>query len=107
MVDISIDQGGTLETSRHTTHAAPFFLEEGVVHYCVANMPAAVPRTSTIALSKATLPYIRKFARTGVLPALRKDSGLRTGLNTFRGRVTCEGVARALGLEFTDPKALL
>ena len=107
VVDISIDQGGTVETSRSTTHAAPFFIEEGVIHYCVANMPAAVPRTSTIALSKATLPYVRKFARTGVLPALRKNSGLRAGLNTFRGRVTCEGVARALGLEYTEPEALL
>ncbi|NNF83551.1 MAG: alanine dehydrogenase, partial [Deltaproteobacteria bacterium] len=107
VVDISIDQGGTMETSRPTTHAASFYIEEGVVHYCVANMPAAVPRTSTIALSKDTLPYVRKFARTGVLPALRKDSGLRAGLNTYRGRVTCEGVARALGLEYTEPEALL
>jgi alanine dehydrogenase len=73
----------------------------------VTNMPAAVPRTSTIALSKATLPYVRKIVRMGVLPALRKDSGLRSGLNTFRGRVTCEGVARAHGLGYTEPKGLL
>jgi alanine dehydrogenase len=107
VVDISIDQGGTLETSRATTHAAPFFVEEGVVHYCVENMPAAVSRTSTVALTKATLPYVRKFARTGVLPALRNDPGLRAGLNTFRGKVTCEGVAHALGREYTSPEALL
>ena len=107
VVDISIDQGGTLETSRPTTHAEPYFVEEGVVHYCVMNMPAAVSRTSTIALTKATLPYVKAMAGKGVLEALRKDSGLRAGLNTFRGRVTCEGVARALGREYTDPETLL
>jgi len=107
VVDISIDQGGTLATSRPTTHADPFFVEEGVVHYCVSNMPAAVPRTSTIALTKATLPYVRKFARFGVLHALRKDAALRAGLNTFRGRVTCEGVAHAFGKEYTPPEMLL
>ena len=107
VVDISIDQGGTLETSRATTHAAPFFVEEGVVHYCVENMPAAVSRTSTVALTKVTLPYVRKIARTGVLAALRNDPVLRTGLNTFRGKVTCEGVAHALGRKYTSPEALL
>lgn len=107
VVDISIDQGGTLETSRPTTHASPYFVEEGVVHYCVSNMPAAVSRTSTVALTKATLPYVRAIAREGALYALRKDSGLRAGLNTFRGRVTCEGVARALGREYTAPETLL
>jgi alanine dehydrogenase len=107
VVDISIDQGGTLETSRPTTHADPFFIEEGVVHYCVSNMPAAVPRTSTIALTEATLPYIKKFARMGVLNALRKDPGSRAGLNTFAGRVTCEGVAHAFGREYTDPESFL
>jgi alanine dehydrogenase len=107
VVDISIDQGGTLETSRPTTHAEPFFVEEGVVHYCVMNMPAAVSRTSTKALTKTTLPYVRAIARRGLLDALRKDSGLRAGLNTFRGQVTCEGVARALGREYTAPETLL
>ena len=107
VVDISIDQGGTLETSRPTTHADPFYIEEGVVHYCVTNMPAAVSRTSTIALTRATLPYVRKFARFGVLQALRKDAALRAGLNTFRGRVTCEGVAHAFGKEYTPPEMLL
>lgn len=107
VVDLSIDQGGSLETSRPTTHAAPFFVEEGVVHYCVTNMPAAVPRTSTIALSGATLPYLVAMARGGVLAALRADEGLRAGLNTFRGKVTCAGVARALGREFTPPEPLL
>ncbi len=107
VVDISIDQGGTLATSRPTTHKAPYFVEEGVVHYCVGNMPAAVPRTATNALTKATLPYLKAIARRGVFGALRNDAGLRAGLNTFRGKVTCEGVARALGREYTPPETLL
>ncbi|GAB4368033.1 MAG: alanine dehydrogenase [Deltaproteobacteria bacterium] len=100
LVDISIDQGGSAETSRPTTHADPFFVEEGIVHYCVANMPAAVPRTSTIALSRATLPYVERMVRLGVREALRADPGLLAGLNTYRGQVTCEGVGRALGKEY-------
>jgi alanine dehydrogenase len=107
IVDISIDQGGSVETSRPTTHAAPFFIEEGIVHYCVANMPAAVPRTSTIALSEATLPYLVAMARKGVFASLRADGGLRAGLNTFRGKITCPGVARALGREYVPPESLL
>ncbi|MBI5575456.1 MAG: alanine dehydrogenase [Deltaproteobacteria bacterium] len=107
VVDISIDQGGSFETSRPTTHAAPYFVEEGVVHYCVANMPAAVPRTSTAALVSATLPYVVSLARDGVEGALCKDSALRAGLNTFRGKVTCEGVAKALRRVYTQPETLL
>ena len=99
-VDIAIDQGGSLETSRPTTHAAPFFVEEGVVHYCVTNMPAAVPRTSTQGLTAATLPYLLSFSRRGVIGALRMDEGLLAGLNTHDGHVTCEGVAKAFGKEF-------
>jgi alanine dehydrogenase len=107
IVDLSIDQGGSVETSRPTTHAAPYFIEEGVVHYCVSNMPAAVPRTSTAALASATLPYLLSMARHGIEGALRKDASLRSGLNTFRGKVTCEGVSRALGREYTPPESLL
>ena len=107
VVDISIDQGGTLETSRPTTHKDPFYLEDGVVHYCVSNMPAAVPRTSTIALTEATLPYVKRFARTGVLETLRRSTGLRMGLNTFAGRITCGGVARAFGRPYSAPEPLL
>jgi len=107
IVDISIDQGGSVETSRPTTHAAPYYVEEGVVHYCVSNMPAAVPRTSTVALTSATLPYVRVLARCGVEDALRKDPGLMAGLNTYRGKVTCEGVARALARDYTPPETLL
>lgn len=107
VVDISIDQGGSLETSRPTTHEAPYFMEEGIVHYCVSNMPAAVPRTSTAALAAATLPYLLAMARQGVEAALRNDPGLMAGLNTFRGKVTCEGVARALGRDYTPPETIL
>ena len=108
VVDIAIDQGGSLETSRPTTHADPFFMEEGVVHYCVTNMPAAVPRTSTQGLVAATLPYLLSFARQGVAGALRSDEGLLAGLNTCGGHVTCEGVAKAFGKPFLPPsKAIL
>ncbi|NJD61921.1 MAG: alanine dehydrogenase [Deltaproteobacteria bacterium] len=107
IVDISIDQGGSVETSRPTTHAAPYFIEEGVVHYCVSNMPAAVPRTSTLALTSATLPYLLRLCASGIEAALRDDPALRSGLNTFRGKVTCEGVARALALEYAPPESLL
>jgi alanine dehydrogenase len=107
IVDVSIDQGGSVETSRPTTHAAPTFVEEGVVHYCVSNMPAAVPRTSTVALGSATLPYVLALARSGIEDALRNDRALKAGLNTYRGKVTCEGVARALGKEYIPPETLL
>jgi alanine dehydrogenase len=99
-VDIAIDQGGSLETSRPTTHAEPFFIEEGVVHYCVTNMPAAVPRTSTQGLTAATLPYLLSISERGVTGAMRSDEGLLAGLNTHDGHVTCEGVAKAFGKPF-------
>jgi len=104
VVDIAIDQGGSLETSRPTTHAAPYFIEERVIHYCVTNMPAAVPRTSTQGLVAATLPYLLSFARQGVVGALRADEGLLGGLNTYGGHVTCAGVAKAFGLPFLPPR---
>ena len=99
-VDIAIDQGGSLETSRPTTHADPYFIEERVVHYCVTNMPAAVPRTSTQGLAAAVLPYLLSFAMKGVAGALRSDDGLLAGLNTHDGHVTCAGVAKAFGKPF-------
>jgi alanine dehydrogenase len=104
VVDIAIDQGGSFETSRPTTHAAPYIIEERVVHYCVTNMPAAVPRTSTQGLVAATLPYLLSFARQGVAGALRSDEGLLAGLNTCGGRVTCDGVAKAFGKPFLPPR---
>ena len=88
IVDISIDQGGCFETSRPTTHAAPTYVEEGVVHYCVTNMPGAVARTSTVALNNATLPFVLAIADRGWRRALAEDPHLRRGLNICRGRVT-------------------
>jgi alanine dehydrogenase len=100
MVDISIDQGGCFETSRPTTHADPTFVVDGVVHYCVTNMPGAVPRTSTFALTNATLPYIKALADHGVEDALSLDPHLAAGLNVHRGAITHEAVAGALGIPY-------
>ena len=99
LVDISIDQGGCFETSRPTTHADPTFVVDGVIHYCVANMPGAVPRTSTLALTNATLPYVRALADLGWQAACKRDPGLAAGLNVHAGEITHEVVARALGLK--------
>jgi alanine dehydrogenase len=98
LVDIAIDQGGCFETSRPTTHDAPTYVDERVVHYCVTNMPGAVPRTSTAALTHATLPYIRALADKGVAAALTGDPHFRRGLNVADGEIRSEPVARALGL---------
>lgn len=97
LVDVAIDQGGCFETSRPTTHDDPTYIIEGVVHYCVANMPGAVPRTSTFALAQATLPYVLKLADKGWKAALRDDAHLRAGLNVAEGRITHQAVAAALG----------
>lgn len=98
IVDIAIDQGGCFETSRPTTHAAPTFEAEGVIHYCVANMPGAVARTSTIALNNATLPFALALANNGWKRALKEDSHLRNGLNVYDGQITHPAVASALGI---------
>ncbi len=98
MVDISIDQGGCFETSRPTTHAEPTFTVDGVVHYCVTNMPGAVPRTSTFALTNATLPFVKALAAEGVQRALARNAHLAAGLNVFEGAIAHEAVARDLGL---------
>jgi alanine dehydrogenase len=97
LVDISIDQGGCFETSHATTHADPTFVVDGVIHYCVANMPGAVPRTSTFALTNATLPYVRALADLGWEKALERDAGLAGGLNIRNGKIVHEVVAKALG----------
>jgi alanine dehydrogenase len=102
LVDVSIDQGGCFETSRPTTHADPVFVVDSVIHYCVANMPGAVPRTSTYALNRATLPFVLDLAQRGVLLALRTNAGLRDGLNICRGKVTRREVAEALGYAYTE-----
>ncbi|MCO5108201.1 MAG: alanine dehydrogenase [Burkholderiaceae bacterium] len=106
IVDVSIDQGGCCETSRPTTHAEPTYEVDGIVHYCVANMPGAVPRTSSHALNLATLPYGLALAGHG-LDALRTSAALRAGLNVLAGRITHPMVAQALGREFADPAQAL
>ncbi|MCW5748069.1 MAG: alanine dehydrogenase [Alphaproteobacteria bacterium] len=100
LVDVSIDQGGCAETSHPTTHAQPTYVVDGVVHYCVANMPGAVPRTSTFALNRATRPFIVALADKGLQGALRDDEHLRAGLNVHSGKVMCRAVAEAQGLPY-------
>jgi alanine dehydrogenase len=100
IVDVCIDQGGIAATSRPTSHDDPVYVEEGVIHYCVPNMPGAVPRTSTEALTGATLPYVLKLAASG-LDALRSDEALAAGASTINGKLVTEAVAQAQGREFT------
>lgn len=107
MVDVAIDQGGCFETSRATTHQDPTFMVDNVVHYCVANMPGAVPQTSTYALNNATLPFAISLANHGWKEAMRRDPHLLNGLNVHAGKLTYEAVAQAQNLEFTDPKSLI
>ncbi len=107
IVDVSVDQGGCIETIKPTTHENPTYEVEGVVHYGVANMPGAVPRTSTLALTNATLPYTRRLAKDGWQKACRADSALWLGLNVIDGKVVYRAVADAFGLEFTDPEPLV
>jgi alanine dehydrogenase len=102
LVDVAIDQGGCFETSRPTTHHDPTYEVDGVTHYCVANMPGAVPVTSTYALTNATLPYVLALADLGVAEALRRDPGLRLGVNVAAGRVTHPAVAEAVGAEYVQ-----
>jgi alanine dehydrogenase len=106
-VDIAIDQGGCFETSRPTTHSDPTYVEEGVVHYCVANIPGAVARTSTIALTAATLPYLTRVAASGISGAASIDSALAKGLSTLGGHLVSEPVALAHGLPYRNPIELL
>ena len=101
LVDVAIDQGGCAETSRPTTHDDPVYTVEGVIHYCVANMPGSVPITSTRALTNVTLPYVEEIAEHGVVGAIRQDPELARGVNVIGGRVTYEAVAEAHGLEYT------
>jgi len=97
VVDVAVDQGGCIETIHPTTHSSPTYVQHGVIHYGVTNMPAAVPRTSTFALTNTTLPFAERMATLGVVDALRGDPALALGVNVFRGAITCEGVAEALG----------
>ncbi|RXJ73532.1 alanine dehydrogenase [Veronia nyctiphanis] len=107
VVDVAIDQGGCFETSHATTHADPTYIVDDVVHYCVANMPGAVARTSTFALNNATLPYIVKLANKGYREALLEDRGFLGGLNVINGQVTCKEVAESFNLDFVDPLTAL
>jgi len=108
VVDVAIDQGGCVETSKPTTHANPTYLVDDVVHYCVANMPGGVPRTSTMALNKATLPLLIKLADKGYKKTLQENKNYLAGLNVYKGKITCKGVAEAFNLDCTQAeKALL
>jgi alanine dehydrogenase len=106
VIDVAVDQGGCVETSHPTTHSDPVFVVDGVIHYCVANMPGAVPRTSTYALSNATLPYIVRLASLGIEAVIQTDLALAKGVNTYRGRVVYPSVAEAFGLECRPLEAL-
>lgn len=107
VVDVAIDQGGCFETSRPTTHSEPTYVVDNVVHYCVANMPGGVPRTSTFALNNATLPFILNMVKKGIRLALLDDPHLLNGLNIHRGMVTCSAVAHDLGYEYVSPRDAL
>jgi alanine dehydrogenase len=107
IVDVAVDQGGCIETTHPTTHSNPTFYVEGVLHYCVANMPGAVPRTSTFALTNATLPYAMKLANKGFFEAISKDPGLKEGVNTYAGHCTYEAVASAQGVPYSPLEKLI
>ncbi len=107
LVDVAVDQGGCFETTHATTHSNPTYYEEGVLHYCVANMPGAVPRTSTFALTNATLPYALDLANKGFEVAIRDDKGLAEGVNTYAGKLTYEAVAESQNLEYTALESLI
>ena len=106
-VDVAVDQGGCFETTHPTTHSNPTFVIDDVVHYCVANMPGAVPRTSTFALTNVTLLYARHLAGLGLKEAARRDPALKQGINVYQGRITCQPVAKAMNLPSTDVDFLL
>ena len=107
IVDVAIDQGGCVETSKPTTHANPTYIVDDIVHYCVTNMPGGVPRTSTLALNKATLPFLSKLANYGYKKALNEDKNFLEGLNIFKGQVTYMAVADVFGYKYISPKQAL
>ena len=107
IVDVAIDQGGCVETSKPTTHANPTYIVDDIVHYCVANMPGGVPRTSTFALNKATLPYLEKLAKDGYKKALKEDDNFLAGLNVCQGSVTYKAVADLFGHKYISPKEMI
>ena len=107
LVDVAIDQGGCFETSRPTTHSNPTYIIDGVVHYCVANMPGAVPKTSTLALTNATLPYALEIADKGWVRSFKENIEIRLGANVVRGKATCKGVADAFGIDYIPVDTLI
>ena len=107
LVDVAIDQGGCFETSRPTTHSDPIYSVDGIVHYCVANMPGALPMTSTLALTNATLPYALEIANKGWRGAMKENNEIKLGANVVRGRVTYRGVAQAFGMKYTEVDDLI
>jgi len=107
IVDEAIDQAGCVETSKPTTHANPTYIVNDIVHYCVANMPGGVPRTSTLSLNKATLPFLVKLANKGCTKALKEDKNFLAGLNIFKGQVTYKAVADVLGHKYVSPSEAL
>ena len=107
IVDVAIDQGGCVETARPTSHSNPSYVVDGVVHYCVTNMPGAVPHTSTLALTNSTFPYVLRIANQGAREAIRQDAGLAEGLNTWLGAITHRGVAESQHRAWTAAASLL
>jgi alanine dehydrogenase len=107
IVDVAIDQGGCFETSHATTHQEPTYQIDDVIHYCVANMPGAVARTSTMALTNATAPFVMELANKGAQQALIENAHLMNGLNVYQGHITCEAVACAHGLDYMDPATMI
>jgi len=106
IVDVAIDQGGSTDTSKPTTHENPIYEVDGIIHYCVTNMPGAVPRTSTIALTNATLPYVEIIAQNGLEDAAKQSLELMKGINTYNGKLTCKGVAKAFSMKYVSPTDL-
>ena len=107
IVDVAVDQGGCVETCKPTTHKDPTYTVGGIVHYCVSNMPGAVPHTSTLALTNITLPYIQKMCKAGIEKALASDNSLLNGLNIYKKQITHDGVASTFGLDYVDPSSLI
>jgi len=107
VVDVAVDQGGCIETIHPTTHSDPTYVVHDVIHYGVANMPGAVPRTSTFALTNATLPYLQTIADRGIDEAVREDAALALGANVWRGEIVCAGLAASLGAPLTPLESLL
>ena len=107
MVDVAIDQGGCFETSHATTHTDPVYVVDGVLHYCVSNMPAAVPHTSTFALTNATFPYLAELCAKGLERACEENAAIREGVNTYQGYITYPGVAESQGLAWKELTAVM